>query len=213
MVFTPSGRRGSVEAGCTVLDAARQLGVDLDSVCGGRGICGRCQVVPAFGEFAKHHIVSDSTHLSAVGSTELDYHGRRPLEEGGRLGCAARIDGDVVIDVPAASQMHRPVIRKSVDLTGLVIDPIIHPYYVDVLPNDLGGDRSDLRLLTDALSQQWDLPTLGITPNALIRLQPALGHEGRDVTVAVRDNSMITGVWPGFFDELFGVAIDVGSTT
>src|SRR3954452_1661932 len=213
VVFTPSGRRGSVEGGCTVLDAARQLGVDLDSVCGGRGICGRCQVVPAFGEFAKHHIVSDSTHLSAVGSTELDYHGRRPMEEGGRLGCAARIDGDVVIDVPAASQMHRPVIRKSVDLTGLVIDPIIHPYYVEVLPNELGGDRSDLRLLTDALAEQWNLPTLDITPNALIRLQPALAHEGRDVTVAVRDNRLITGVWPGFFDELYGVAIDIGSTT
>jgi uncharacterized 2Fe-2S/4Fe-4S cluster protein (DUF4445 family) len=213
VVFTPSGRQGAVDAGCTVLDAARLLGVDLDSVCGGRGICGRCQVVPAFGEFAKHKISSASAHLSPIGSTELAYHGRRPMEVGGRLGCAARIEGDVVIDVPAASQMHRPVIRKAVDLSGLVIDPIIHPHYVEVVANVLGGDRSDLRLLTEALTEQWGLPVLDITPNALIRLQPALAHEGRDVTVAVRDNKLITGVWPGFFDELYGVAIDIGSTT
>ncbi len=213
VVFTPSGRRGDVEHGSTVLDAARQLGVDLDSVCGGRGICGRCQVVPTFGQFDKHGIASDPGHLSPVGATENAYHGRRPLEVGGRLGCTAKVLGDLLVDVPAASQMHRPVIRKSVDLTGLIIDPVVHPYYVEVLANDLGGDRSDLRLLTDALSEQWNLPTLKITPNALIRLQPALAHEGRDVTVAVHDSSVITGVWPGFFDELYGVAIDVGSTT
>jgi len=213
VVFTPSGRQGDVEPGCTVLDAARQLGVDLDSVCGGRGICGRCQVVPAFGEFAKHAISSSANHLSPLSATEQSYKGRRALEQGGRLGCAAVITGDLVIDVPAASQMHRPVIRKSVDLTGLIIDPIVRPYYIEVLPNDLGGDRSDLRLLTDALSEQWLRTGLTITPAALRRLQPALGAADRKITVAIHDHSVITGVWPGFVETLYGVAIDVGSTT
>ncbi len=213
VVFTPSGRQGDVEAGCSVLDAARQLGVDLDSVCGGRGICGRCQIVPAWGKFAKHAITSAADHLSPVGATEMAYKGRRPLEDGGRLGCTALITGDLVIDVPPGSQMHRPVIRKSVDLSGLIIDPIVHPYYVDVLANDLGGDRSDLRLLSDALAEQWQLPTLTISPAALRRLQPSLTAGERKVTVAVHANSTITGVWPGFVDTLYGVAIDVGSTT
>ena len=217
VVFTPSGRRGDVEHGCTVLDAARTLGVDLDSVCGGRGICGRCQVVPTFGEFSKHGITSAAEHLTPVGPTEQAYHGRRQMEPGARLGCTAKIIGDVLVDVPPASQMHRPVIRKTVDLTGLIIDPVVHPYYVEVAAHDLGGDRSDLRLLTDALAAQWGQTSLTITPNALRRLQPALNHEGRDVTVAVHANPgghpVITGVWPGFFDELYGVAIDVGSTT
>ncbi len=213
VVFTPSGRQGNVESGTSVLDAARQLGVDLDSVCGGRGICGRCQVIPAFGEFAKHAISSSPDHLSPVGATELAYQGRRPLEQAGRLGCTALITGDLVIDVPPGSQMHRPVIRKSVDLTGLIIDPVVHPYFVDVLPNELGGDRSDLRLLTEALADQWQLPALTITPAALRRLQPALNAGQRQITVAVHANSAITGVWPGFVDTLFGVAIDVGSTT
>ena len=63
IVFTPSGRRGEVPDGASVLDAARALGVDLDSVCGGRGICGRCQVVPMEGSFPKHGLTSASDHL------------------------------------------------------------------------------------------------------------------------------------------------------
>ena len=217
VVFTPSGLRGEVLAGTTVLEAARAIGADLDSVCGGRGICGRCQVEPTFGEFAKHAITSTTQHLSAVGPTEQDYRGRRPLATGMRLGCAARILGDVVIDVPPASQIHRPVIRKGVDLTDLVIDPIVHLYYVDIPSSDLGGDRSDLRLLHDALSEQWPACGIAAEPqirrSALVALQPALARGRRSITVAVHGGDEITAVWPGFVDTVYGIAIDVGSTT
>ena len=66
VIFTPSGRRGRFATGTTVLDAARKLGVDIDSVCGGRGICGRCQVEQSVGEFAKHGIVSSARPPDAV---------------------------------------------------------------------------------------------------------------------------------------------------
>ena len=108
-----------------MLDAARRLGVDLDTVCGGRGICGRCQVSAPTGTFAKWGITNDGHALSAPGALEHDYHGSRPLVAGQRLGCAARIVGDVVIDVPAASQVHRQVVRKDLDLPALVVDPLV----------------------------------------------------------------------------------------
>ncbi|MDH5453877.1 MAG: hypothetical protein OEX14_11040, partial [Paracoccaceae bacterium] len=54
VIFTPSGKRGRFAHGTPVLTAARQLGVDLDSVCGGRGICSKCQITPGYGEFPKH---------------------------------------------------------------------------------------------------------------------------------------------------------------
>ncbi len=213
VVFTPSGRQGRVDSDTTVLDAARQLGVDLDSVCGGRGICGRCQVVPMAGDFAKHGIRSRSEHLSPLGPVEQAYDGRRILDDGARLGCVARILDDVVIDVPVESQMHRPVIRKSIDLDGLTIDPIVRAYFVRVGDQDLGGERSDLRLLLDELSSGWELSGLSMTAATLRYLQPALARGKREVTVAVHGDSRITGIWPGFVDTVFGVAIDVGSTT
>ena len=114
IVFTPSGKRGTFAHGTAVLDAARSLGVDVDSVCGGRGLCGRCQVTCAEGEFAKHALTSKADHLSPVGEVETRFSERRKnFKAGRRLSCQAKIQGDLVIDVPAESQMHRQVVRKS----------------------------------------------------------------------------------------------------
>ena len=130
VVFTPSGLSGEVADGTTVLAAARQLGVDLDSVCGGRGICGRCQVVPSIGAFAKWNITTTGDELDGWSALERDYRGGRPLGAGHRLGCAAAIHGDVVIDVPAASQVHRQVVRKelgALDLPAARRRPAVRP--------------------------------------------------------------------------------------
>jgi len=124
VVFTPSGLTGSVADGTTVLDAAVQIGADLDTVCGGRGICGRCQVEPSVGEFAKWAISVDDQALSPWGLLEQDYRGKRKIAEGRRLGCSAKISGDIVVDIPPESQIHKQVVRKTVDVGDLVIDPI-----------------------------------------------------------------------------------------
>ena len=58
VVFMPSGKRGSVEKGTTILKAAQELAVDLNSICGGRGRCSKCQVEPIFGEFSKLNLIS-----------------------------------------------------------------------------------------------------------------------------------------------------------
>ena len=203
VVFAPSGRRGAVETGTTVLDAARQLGVDLDSVCGGRGICGRCQVVP-----------QADAGVSEWSVTESEYQGRRALNDGARLGCHTHITGAATIDVPAQSQVHRPVIRKSVDVAGLVVDPVVRLYYLELEEPDLGDDRSDVRRLFGALARTFDVELDTIDLPALVALQPALrSSDGRAITVAVHRGSAIIAVWPGYVDAVFGVAIDVGSTT
>ena len=129
VVFTPSGLQGTVPEGTTVLEAARELGVDLDTVCGGRGICGRCQVEPSVGSFAKWAIDVEADHLSPWGPLEDNYKGKRAIVEGRRLGCSAQICGDVVIDVPPDSQIHKQVIRKSVDVGDLTLDPIYRLAY------------------------------------------------------------------------------------
>ena len=113
VIFTPSGKRGHFAIGTPVLTAARQLGVDLDSVCGGRGICSKCQITPGFGEFSKHGLTVTEDALSPFNEVEARYDRIRGLKEGRRLGCQARIMGDVVIDVPPESQVHRQVVRKA----------------------------------------------------------------------------------------------------
>ncbi|MBA2740028.1 MAG: 2Fe-2S iron-sulfur cluster binding domain-containing protein, partial [Nocardioidaceae bacterium] len=126
--FMPSGRRGKVLAGATVLDAARTLGVDLDSICGGRGICGRCQV--ELGE--RPGVPADTDRLSERGPVEIGYQGRRQLADGRRLGCATRVLRDVVVRVPASSQVHRQVVRKAVGRPTVPVDPVVQLRYVEV---------------------------------------------------------------------------------
>ncbi len=209
VTFTPSGRRGSFPDGTTVLDAARTLGVDLDSVCGGRGICGRCQVVIG----SRPGIEARPDRLSEPGPTETEYQGRRPLLAGQRLGCAAHIIDDVVIDVPPNSQVHRQVIRKRAGVSALPVDPVVRLHYVEVAEPDLASPTGDAERLKLALADQWDLHGLEIAHVVLRRLQTALRSGHWAVTVAVRHERDLIAIWPGFRDLALGVAFDVGSTT
>ena len=116
----------------------RALGVDIDSVCGGRGLCGRCQVEPSLGEFPKLGLISQADHLSAPGGVETEY-GQRP-RPGRRTPprLHRRPAGDVVIDVPPESQVHRQVVRKELARRAFEIDPVVRLHYVQVAPPDAG---------------------------------------------------------------------------
>ncbi len=213
VIFTPSGRRGRFAPGATVLDAARTLGVDIDSVCGGRGICGRCQVEQSVGEFAKHGITSAVDHLSPFGPVEAEYRDRKGLAAERRLGCMAHVEGDVVIDVPPESQVYRQVVRKGLDVRDFHLDPVVRLHYVEVEPPQLASPGGDLHRLQESLAREWDLHDLATDLHVIRALQPALEAGRYAVTVAVHDGHTITGVWPGLHDHAYGVAIDVGSTT
>ena len=112
VVFTPSGKRGRFPVGTPLLQAARTLGVDVDSVCGGRALCGRCQVLVMEGDFSKHGVNSRAANLTPLTAAEQQFARRRPLPAGHRLSCSARIEGDLVVDVPPGSQVHKQVVRK-----------------------------------------------------------------------------------------------------
>jgi len=213
VVFTPSGKRGRFVVGTSVLDAARSIGVDLDSVCGGRGLCGRCQVEVGTGTFSKFGLKSAKSHLSRAGEAERNYAGKRTLKEGRRLGCAALIEGDLVIDVPAESQVHKQVVRKRAEVRDFVVDPAIRLHYVEVVEPVLHNPRGDFERLADALEQQWGLADLECDLRTLQKLQRALREGKWRVTVAVHRGQRITCVWPGFHDRAYGLAFDVGSTT
>ena len=157
VVFTPSGKRGHFPVGTPLLQAARRLGVDIDSVCGGRGLCGRCQVLVAEGEFAKHGVSSSAASLSPLSEPELRYARRAPLATGRRLSCSARLEADVVIDVPESSQVHRQVVRKEADAHVIELNPVVRLHYVQVREPDMHDPSGDLRRLYDALQAEWGL--------------------------------------------------------
>ena len=216
VVFTPSGLDGVVPDGVTVLDAARQLGVDIDSVCGGRGICGRCQITPSIGVFAKWGITATDTSLSGLAETETNYRAKRALVPGNRLGCAARICGDVVIDIPAISQVHRQIVRKDLDLDPIIVDPSFSLFYLTIPEAQLGDSVSAADALSNAVAAQHKRKAPEVARRALNTLHSAMAKAEGEVTVAVRHTDgadQIIAAWPGFVDAAYGIAVDVGSTT
>ena len=209
----PSGRRGRFPLGTPLLQAARQLGVDIDSVCGGRGICGRCQIELAEGQFAKHGITSAAAHITPLSDPERRFAERRGLAGGRRLSCHAKLKGDAVIDVPPDSQVHRQVVRKAAEVCDIQIDPVVRLCYVEVTPPQLDQPAGDQERLLDALADQWGLQDLSCDLRLLPGLQALLRDGQWRVTAAVQAEQRVVALWPGLQERLYGVALDIGSTT
>ncbi|MDC0737276.1 ASKHA domain-containing protein [Cognatishimia sp. SS12] len=219
VIFTPSGKRGRFAVGTPILTAARQLGVDLDSVCGGRGICSKCQITPAVGAFPKHGVTVSETALSPWNAVEQRYDDKRGLKPGRRLSCQATVQEDVVIDVPAESQVHRQVVRKRAEARDITMNPAVRLYLIEVAEPDMHHPSGDLERVTDALARQWDIKGAVLEPHLLAVLQPVLRKGNWQITLAVHHDHTgaaprIVALWPGFFEgPVFGMAVDLGSTT
>ena len=219
VIFTPSGKRGRFPVGTPILTAARQLGVDLDSVCGGRGICSKCQITPSFGEFPKHGVTVHEDALNAFNAVEERYDRIRGLKAGRRLGCQATVQRDVVIDVPPESQVHRQVVRKAASTRAMIMDPATKLFYIEVQEPDMHEPTGDLERVARALKEQWNIENVTAALPILRKLQPALRKGGWTATVVLnkghRDTAYrILDIYPGFHEErIYGLAIDLGSTT
>jgi uncharacterized 2Fe-2S/4Fe-4S cluster protein (DUF4445 family) len=217
IVFTPSGKRGRFAVGTPVLQAARALGVDIDSVCGGRAICGRCQINVGEGEFAKHGITSAADHVSEFSQVEMRYDKLRGLASGRRLSCQTKIEGDLVIDVPPESQVHKQVVRKEADTRAIELDPATKLYFIEVEEPDMHKPSSDLERVYIALKEQWGVDNITAELPIISQLQKTLRKGEWKITCAVFSRApggnKLVSIWPGFHDKAYGIAVDVGSTT
>ena len=186
VIFLPSGKRGRFARSTSILSAARSLGVDVDSVCGGRAICGRCQIEVAEGEFAKHGVTSSVNSVSPCGAAEEQFRSRRGLAAERRLSCQSLIENDVVIDVPASSQVHHQVVRKPHEAHDITIDPVVHAYFVEVAEPELHEAMGDLeRLQQGTFFAKKILAKMKIDPKTIIVTKIRGAHPGG--TAAIGD--------------------------
>ncbi len=214
----PAGKRGRFPVGTPVLDAARELGVYVESVCGGRGICGRCQITVAEGSFAKHGITSSVENLSEFSSTEARFKSKRGLPDDRRLSCSATIQGDLVVDIPADAAVNRQTIRKADDGREIPRNPALHCCYVTVEQPDMHKPLGDLDRLAKALEAEWGWTDLKFDPHLPATVQQTLRKRNWEVTAIIHQDEetarpTLIGLYPGLLNEAFGIACDIGSTT
>ena len=202
VVFQPEGRRGVFNCGDAVLAAAQQLGVEVTSICGGHGRCGKCKV-----------IVEDSTRVARPTENERRLLTAEEIEHGYRLACEVKVTGDVIVTIPAESRLGRQ--RLQVEGIGRRVDlaPTVKKAAVKVPPPSLTDLRSDAERLLDALAVENQLVD-GCIEYDTVRTLPSVLRSGAwTVTASIAHDQIIIDLDPGItLDELYGVAIDVGTT-
>jgi uncharacterized 2Fe-2S/4Fe-4S cluster protein (DUF4445 family) len=212
IVFQPAGRSAVFPEGTSLLEAARQMGVGIEAVCGGQGFCARCWVKLETGEYPRHGLHSAPEHLSPPSQTELQAAKRRNLGPAYRLACMARLQGDVLLTVPEFSRAQKQVVYKSARPLSIPVDALVKSYSLALEPAEVGSVSDQERLLA-GLESHFGLKGLHFEVPALLELGPALAHAQGQVTLLVYGGQAIISVRPGVYDAPLGLAVDIGSTT
>ncbi len=200
--------------GMTLLEAARRLGVEIESICGGHQTCRKCKVLVEEGEFAKFGVLSSQDHLTPPGERETLYAAKYGFEPNARMSCACQVTGDVVIRVPEESQTRKQVVRKAAGVTRpITVDASMRLYYVELPAPQLKDHRGDWERLRDELRTVHGLETVRCDLSVLRTLQATLATGNRGITVTVWQAQEVIRVQAGFQDEIYGIAVDVGTTT
>jgi len=213
VIFQPSGRRGEIPEGTTVLEASRLLGVGIESVCGGKKSCGKCLIRIESETFDRYGIASFHDHLSPFTEEEGKLIGEKERAEGFRLACTAVIRGDVLIFVPEESRTGKQVVRKEASEKTILLNPAVRLFPVTLAPPTLNHPLGDYERLVAALLERFGLQRLEMDYPALLGLPGALRQGKWTVTAAIRMEREILAIFPGQVEEAYGLAIDVGSTT
>jgi uncharacterized 2Fe-2S/4Fe-4S cluster protein (DUF4445 family) len=231
LVFQPSGARGSVEEGISIRYAAKQLGVDIESICADAATCGKCRVIIEEGR--RGNIDSSLDHASPMGRTEREWIEKRHATwtrqgidaDRLRLSCQAKVCGDMVVFVPESSRGNRQIIRKAATDRHIEIDPVIRQYYVEIPRATLADPTGDVERVAAALVEvmtkihggdpDWVAPKpreIWFDFNVIRTMGEAIRSGDWKVSLTVWQGHQVIAIRPGYYDKLYGIAVDVGST-
>jgi len=214
LIFTPSGQKATAQDGETVYEVGLRTGVDIQSICGGKGLCKRCQIEVDTGKHAKFNIDVTEENFSKLSPTEKKAIHDGELPEGRRLSCRTKVRGDLVVNIPADSRERETSIQKKSTKFETELNPAIQLYMVKLPVPTLEDNPSDGETLVEALKDEHGL-TVRTSHRMLIKLQGILrpSELERTVIAVVRDGEKIIDVWPPSPFDLYGAAIDIGSTS
>ncbi|HXW68522.1 MAG TPA: 2Fe-2S iron-sulfur cluster-binding protein, partial [Dissulfurispiraceae bacterium] len=176
VIFQPAGRRGEIEDGKTILEAAQALGVDLEALCGNKKVCGKCKVRIEEGYFEKDNLESGMAHITPVAPAEDELkHIKAEDGPGIRLACSCEVHGDLKVFVPERSRAGKQVVRKEARELSIALDPAVKKYTVQLTRPTLHDmTTGDYERVLKALEELYGLKDLVFDFKVLIGLQDAL---------------------------------------
>ncbi|MBW1803204.1 MAG: DUF4445 domain-containing protein, partial [Deltaproteobacteria bacterium] len=213
VIFQPSGRRGEVPKGTSLIEASRLLGVDIEALCGEKRVCGKCKVRIEEGHFEKFNIESGMSHVSPWQKEEEKFINGEERKSGMRLGCVARVEDDVLVFVPEESRAGKQVVSKAARDIRIEHNPAINTYYLELEKPTFETPMADFERICETLEKNHGLKDLKIDLYTMRQLPNALRSGDWKVTVSVWMDKEVIRVRPGKVEGRYGIAIDVGTTT
>jgi len=213
VLFTPSQTEIKVPGGTTILAAAQEAGVFINSLCAGDGVCGRCRVIVREGRVTPS--AGDSFTPDEVG-------------EGYVLACEAAIESDLVVDVPAehslegADEAAPSEVPYLADLSKLIkyvrLRPLVRRTPLELPPPTLDNPICDLDRIAHALGADAPADAYEMDLEVMQRLGEVVRESNWNVTA-------LTGRHSAGVREILDVeggegarrnmcvAVDIGTTT
>jgi uncharacterized 2Fe-2S/4Fe-4S cluster protein (DUF4445 family) len=213
LIFQPSGRRGEVDKGLTIIEASRELGVDIEALCGEKRVCGKCKVRIEEGFFEKFGIESSIQNVSPWQDEEEKFISEAERDQGYRLGCCATIQGDLLLFVPEESRAGKQVVSKAARDIHIEHNPAVKLYYIEMTPPTFEEPTGDFERVCEALERDHGLHPVTIDFPTLRQLSHELRRGNWKVTLSVWMDREIIRVRPGNVENTYGMAIDIGTTT
>lgn len=212
VIFQPSGRRGKIQEGANLLDAARSLGVEIESICGEKKTCGKCKIQVEEGFFEKYGVDSSMEHLTEWTKDEERMLSLAEKENKYRLSCLAHIKGDLLVFVPEEARGGGQVVRKKAGKLKYKPNPMLVTHYIEMEAPTLHDPEDDFLRIRNALREQHGVEVSRVDIECLRTMADALRFAKWKVTVYTW-NDEIVRVVPGKVEKYYGIAIDIGTTT
>ena len=120
VIVHPLGRVITVAKGTNLLDAIREAGLQMESICGGKGECRKCRVVVERGGFAER--ARQGAKQGKDRDLIQDYH----------LACEISVIGDLEVTIPVESRIENPQILMETGIRGGGVNPSVSIYPLQV---------------------------------------------------------------------------------
>ncbi len=201
IVFQPEGKRVKLKSSDSVLDGALKTGVDLTSICGGIGSCGKCKI-----------IVEDNLNVNEITDKEKKLLSKKEVENGVRLACLTKIHGNIVVKIPEYSRTGKQRLQVEGIDTHIELNPSVRKYYIEMKKPTIEDPKSDFDRLMQELAEKYALTDVKINFNVLRKLSELVRESDFKVTVVIWDDEIIAVEPNDTTKRIFGYAVDIGTT-
>ncbi|MCX7856612.1 MAG: ASKHA domain-containing protein [Deltaproteobacteria bacterium] len=198
----PFGKKIHIKSGSNLLEALRGANIPIASYCGGQGICGKCKVR-----------ILENGRTSKITEEEERLIPEKELKSGHRLSCKVSLFKDASIFVPLESLQQETIKGKETLEVKLPLFPAVKCYKLSLPLPSLDDMRSDLERVNDGLKFFHGVAVNSIDPLCMSYASKFLREKGWNVNVYVWMDKEIIGFKPKDNDEMYGLAIDIGTTT